>query len=191
MKLALFSNFVRFSQIYLKNNVRILILHWAGNLSALGWTCFGAPFWLLSWRRRTCVCVSLKLLIGGWCWSDWWGWEWQRGGGVVCMAEGRGVCGWGQEPEVQSHQVRQLCRANAGERRWGWEWVCKAAKGRKTDVVIWQLKVGEGEQVTSSDRHIFQWGISLKKAAQHRNDGTFKTTMMGFICTHNLLDINS
>lgn len=26
---------------------------------------------------------------------------------------------WGQEPEVQSHQLRQLCRANTGERRWG------------------------------------------------------------------------
>lgn len=25
---------------------------------------------------------------------------------------------WGQAPEVQSHQLRQLCGANAGARRW-------------------------------------------------------------------------
>lgn len=26
---------------------------------------------------------------------------------------------WGQQPEVQSHQLRQLCGANSAERRWG------------------------------------------------------------------------
>lgn len=33
---------------------------------------------------------------------------------------------WGQAPEVQSHQLRQLCGANTGARRrwwwWGWWW---------------------------------------------------------------------
>lgn len=27
---------------------------------------------------------------------------------------------WGQAPEVQSHQLRQLCGANTGARRWWW-----------------------------------------------------------------------
>lgn len=72
----------------------------------------------------TSVCVCVKLLIGSWWWSlhgwrmrsgmtaggwcEWW--EWTMEGWRVSEE-------WGQAPEVQSHQLRQLCGANAGARR--------------------------------------------------------------------------
>lgn len=47
-------------------------------------------------------------------WSD------NRGDGVNGGGEGWRVSEeWGQAPEVQSHQLRQLCGANTGVRRWG------------------------------------------------------------------------
>lgn len=93
-----------------------------------------------------CVCVcflSLKLLIGCWwsslhrvsgeVWTDnsrggeeegrrWWWCEWRE----WTMEGWRLSEEWGQAPEVQSHQLRQLCGANTGARRrwwwWGWWW---------------------------------------------------------------------
>ena len=66
----------------------------------------------------------------------WCGWqEWTMEGWRVSEE-------WGQAPEVQSHQLRQLCGANTGARRWwwgGWGWVCKGERGSKTRDVVTAL----------------------------------------------------
>lgn len=78
----------------------------------------------MCFSTSVCVCVWSSLLApdgevsmewamrsgmtaGGWC--EWW--EWTMEGWRVSEE-------WGQAPEVQSHQLRQLCGANAGARRW-------------------------------------------------------------------------
>lgn len=72
----------------------------------------------------TSVCVCVKLLIGSWWWSLHGVSDevWNDSRGMVRMVgvNDGGMEGeeWGQAPEVQSHQLRQLCGANAGARRW-------------------------------------------------------------------------
>lgn len=54
-------------------------------------------------------------------WSEWWGLEGKQGGWCEWQEwtmEGWRVSEeWGQAPEVQSHQLKQLCGANTGVTR--------------------------------------------------------------------------
>lgn len=49
-------------------------------------------------------------VTGGWGWCEW---------RERTMEGWRVSEEWGQAPEVQSHQLRQLCGANTGVKRWG------------------------------------------------------------------------
>lgn len=64
---------------------------------------------------------------------------------------------WGQAPEVQSHQLRQLCGANTGVRRWGLR-------------MSLQRREGEGVRQRCGD-----WS-PITDAGQLRVDGMFGNT---------------